>query len=204
MLPAELNQKYQARGTLGAGAMGTVYDAVDRVIERRVAIKVVRRPAENDAEAAEAHARFRREAQAAGRLSHPNIVGVYDYGENAAEAWIVMEYVDGDSLKGRLDKQQRFTIPEIVRIMGEVCAGLQYSHQRGVVHRDIKPGTIMMTADGQVKIADFGIARLENSSMTQVGTPCWMAPEVILYVAVPDRLTVRSLVLVGLYGTVGC
>jgi serine/threonine-protein kinase len=181
MLPAELNQKYQARGTLGAGAMGTVYDAVDRVIERRVAIKVVRRPAENDAEAAEAHARFRREAQAAGRLSHPNIVGVYDYGENAAEAWIVMEYVDGDSLKGRLDKQQRFTIPEIVRIMGEVCAGLQYSHQRGVVHRDIKPGNIMMTADGQVKIADFGIARLENSSMTQVGTligtPSYMAPE---------------------------
>jgi serine/threonine-protein kinase len=181
MLPAELNQKYEVRGTLGAGAMGTVYDAVDRIIERRVAIKVVKRPAENDAEAVEAHARFRREAQAAGRLSHPNIVGVYDYGENATDAWIVMELVEGKSLKDRLDKHERFPIPEIVRIMGEVCAGLAYSHQRGVVHRDIKPGNIMMTIDGQVKIADFGIARLENSSMTQVGTligtPSYMAPE---------------------------
>lgn len=181
MLPAELNQKYEVRGTLGAGAMGTVYDAVDRIIERRVAIKVVNRPNESDPEAVEAHARFRREAQAAGRLSHPNIVGVYDYGENATQAWIVMELVEGGSLKGRLDKQERFTTPEIVRIMGEVCAGLQYSHQRGVVHRDIKPGNIMLTPDGQVKIADFGIARLENSSMTQVGTligtPSYMAPE---------------------------
>ncbi len=181
MLPAELNQKYEVRGTLGAGAMGTVYDAVDRIIERRVAIKVVNRPNESDPEAVEAHARFRREAQAAGRLSHPNIVGVYDYGENATQAWIVMELVEGGSLKGRLDKHERFPIPEIVRVMGEVCAGLQYSHQRGVVHRDIKPGNIMMTTDGQVKIADFGIARLENSSMTQVGTligtPSYMAPE---------------------------
>ncbi|WP_230168117.1 serine/threonine-protein kinase, partial [Roseomonas sp. CECT 9278] len=181
MLPAELNNKYEVRGTLGAGAMGTVYDAIDRIIERRVAIKVVKRPAENDAEAVEAHARFRREAQAAGRLSHPNIVGVYDYGENAHDAWIVMELVEGKSLKDRLDKNERFTIPDIVRIMGEVCAGLAYSHQRGVVHRDIKPGNIMMTTDGQVKIADFGIARLENSSMTQVGTligtPSYMAPE---------------------------
>jgi hypothetical protein len=181
MLPPELNQKYEVRGTLGAGAMGTVYDAVDRIIERRVAIKVVNRPAENDPEAVEAHARFRREAQAAGRLSHPNIVGVYDYGENQTQAWIVMELVEGGSLKGRLDKHERFPVPEIVRIMAEVCAGLQYSHQRGVVHRDIKPGNIMMTPDGQVKIADFGIARLENSSMTQVGTligtPSYMAPE---------------------------
>jgi serine/threonine-protein kinase len=181
MLPAELNTKYEVRGTLGAGAMGTVYDAVDRIIERRVAIKVVNRPNESDPEAVEAHARFRREAQAAGRLSHPNIVGVYDYGENATQAWIVMELVEGGSLKGRLDKHERFTVPEIVRIMSEVCAGLQYSHQRGVVHRDIKPGNIMMTTDGQVKIADFGIARLENSSMTQVGTligtPSYMAPE---------------------------
>ncbi len=181
MLPAELNQKYEVRGTLGAGAMGTVYDAVDRIIERRVAIKVVNRPNENDPEAVEAHARFRREAQAAGRLSHPNIVGVYDYGENATQAWIVMELVEGGSLKGRLDKHERFTVPDIVRIMGEVCAALNYSHQRGVVHRDIKPGNIMMTTDGQVKIADFGIARLENSSMTQVGTligtPSYMAPE---------------------------
>ena len=183
MVPQEITRKYELRGTLGQGAMGVVHEAFDRLIERRVAIKIVRKPAGagDDPEVKEATARFRREAQAAGRLSHPNIVGVYDYGENATQAWIVMELVEGNSLKGRLDKNERFAVPDIVRIMGEVCAGLQYSHQRGVVHRDIKPGNIMMTTDGQVKIADFGIARLENSSMTQVGTligtPSYMAPE---------------------------
>ena len=184
MLPAELAQKYEVRGTLGAGAMGTVLDAVDRIIERRVAIKVVKVPSPNDPDGAEAHARFRREAQAAGRLSHPNIVGVYDYGENSETAWIVMELVEGGSLKDRLDKHERFTVADVARLMGQVCSALAYSHARGVVHRDIKPGNIMMSsngADAQVKIADFGIARLENSSMTQVGTligtPSYMAPE---------------------------
>ena len=182
MLPAELNQKYEVRGTLGAGAMGTVYDAIDRIIERRVAIKVVKRPAENDPEAVEAHARFRREAQAAGRLSHPNIVGVYDYGENATDAWIVMELVEGEKPQG--PARQAGALHRSPRSCGSwarSAPGLAYSHQRGVVHRDIKPGNIMMTTDGQVKIADFGIARLENSSMTQVGTligtPSYMAPE---------------------------
>src|SRR4051812_23547924 len=106
MLPKEIEAKYEIRGTLGAGAMGTVYDALDRLIERRVAVKIVKRPPPGDPEGDEAHARFRREAQAAGRLSHPNIVGVYDYGENADTAWIVMELVEGGSLKQRLDKQE--------------------------------------------------------------------------------------------------
>ena len=181
MLPKEIEAKYELRGTLGSGAMGTVYDAMDRIIERRAAIKVVRRPPPDDPEAEEAHARFRREAQAAGRLSHPSIVGVYDYGENAESAWIVMELVEGGSLKARLDRGERFPIPEIVRVMDQMLAALAYSHGRGVVHRDIKPANIMLTADGAVKLADFGIARLENSSMTQVGTvmgtPSYMAPE---------------------------
>ncbi|MBR0667897.1 protein kinase [Roseomonas hellenica] len=184
MLPAELAQKYEVRGTLGAGAMGTVLDAVDRIIERRVAIKVVKMPAANDPEGKEAHARFRREAQAAGRLSHANIVGVYDYGENAETAWIVMELVEGGSLKDRLDRQERFTVQDVARLMEQVLSALAYSHGRGVVHRDIKPGNIMLSSQGpdaSVKIADFGIARLENSSMTQVGTligtPSYMAPE---------------------------
>lgn len=181
MLPKEIEAKYEVRGTLGAGAMGTVYDALDRLIERRVAVKIVKRPPPGDPEGEEAHARFRREAQAAGRLSHPNIVGVYDYGENAETAWIVMELVEGGSLKQRLDRQERFAVPEIVRLMDQVLAALAYSHGRGVVHRDIKPGNVMLTTDGTVKLADFGIARLENSSMTQVGTvigtPSYMAPE---------------------------
>ena|GEM_PF-1005047 len=180
-LPQALIQKYEVRGTLGSGAMGTVLEAMDRVIERRVAIKLVRRPSDTDAEGLEAQARFRREAQAAGRLAHANIVSVYDYGESAEAAWIVMELVEGGSLKARLDRHERFPLPEIVRLMEQVCAALAYSHQRGVVHRDIKPANIMLTADGTVKIADFGIARIENSSMTQVGTligtPPYMAPE---------------------------
>jgi serine/threonine-protein kinase len=185
MLPAELQGKYEARGTLGAGAMGTVIDAFDRMIERRVAVKLVRLPAGGDAEAAEAHARFRREAQAAGRLAHPNIVGVYEYGENADTAWIVMELVEGGTLKALMDRGERLAVPETVRVMEGVLAALSYSHGRGVVHRDIKPANIMLTADGPgggaVKIADFGIARIESSTMTQVGTvmgtPSYMAPE---------------------------
>lgn len=185
MLPAELNAKYELRGTLGAGAMGRVYEATDRIMERRVAIKIVDRPKDDDEAAVEGHARFRREAQAAGRLAHPNIVGVYDYGENADQAWIVMELVDGGSLKGLLDKQERFLVSEIVRLMCEMLDALAFSHEKGVVHRDIKPANIMLSRDADkvahVKLADFGIARLENSSMTQVGTvmgtPSYMAPE---------------------------
>ena len=132
MVPSEIEAKYELRGTLGAGAMGSVYEAMDRVIERRVAIKLVHRPpAGGDPYAEEAHSRFRREAQAAGRLSRPHIVGVFDYGENADWAWIVMELVEGGSLKSRLDHKERFPVSEIVRLMEEVCAALAYSHAAG-------------------------------------------------------------------------
>jgi len=173
--------KYEIRGRLGAGAMGTVMDAFDVVIERRAALKVIPRPAAHDVEGQESLARFKREAQAAGRLNHPNIVAVYDYGEDHDNAWIAMELVEGGTLKQVLDRGERFPLPEIGRVMEQILAGLDYSHRRGVVHRDIKPANIMLTADGTVKIADFGIARIENSSMTQVGTvmgtPSYMAPE---------------------------
>ncbi|MDB5377076.1 MAG: putative serine/threonine protein kinase [Rubritepida sp.] len=173
--------KYEIRGRLGAGAMGTVMDAFDVVIERRSALKVIPRPAAGDVEGQESLARFKREAQAAGRLNHPNIVAVYDYGEDSENAWIAMELVEGGTLKQVLDKGERFATPEVARVMEQILAGLDYSHKRGVVHRDIKPANIMLTSDGTVKIADFGIARIENSSMTQVGTvmgtPSYMAPE---------------------------
>ena len=173
--------KYELRRVLGKGAMGTVYEGWDPAIERTVAIKTVRLPASHDPDALEEVARFRREAQAAGRLSHPNIVGVYDTGETGDLAWIVMEYVDGPSLKAAFDRNERMPLPEIGRVMDGLLAGLAYSHQRGVVHRDIKPANVMLTSDGTVKIADFGIARIESSSMTQVGTvlgtPAYMSPE---------------------------
>ncbi len=173
--------KYEIRGRLGAGAMGTVLDAWDTVIERRAALKIVKKPPAGDIEGAEALARFKREAQAAGRLTHPNIVAVYDYGEDDENAWIAMELVEGGSLKDIIDRGERFALPEVGRVMEQTLAGLDYSHKRGVVHRDIKPANIMLAADRTIKIADFGIARLENSSMTQVGTvmgtPSYMAPE---------------------------
>jgi serine/threonine-protein kinase len=173
--------KYEIAGILGKGAMGTVYDAHDPVIDRRVAIKTLELPDAIDTEAQQELARFKREAKAAGRLTHPNIIGVFDYGETAKLAYIVMEFVDGRSLKSLLDKNERFPPTETIRIIEELLAGLQFSHDRGVVHRDIKPGNVMLTRDGQVKIADFGIARVESSSMTQagtiMGTPAYMSPE---------------------------
>jgi serine/threonine-protein kinase len=183
MTPDKLG-KYTLRGTLGRGAMGTVYDGWDPAIDRRVAIKTVKLADAEDEETAEALARFKREAQAAGRLSHPNIVGVYDYGETEDLAYIVMEFVEGRSLKSLLDQEKRLPPPEAGTIMQQVLAGLGYSHARGVVHRDIKPANIMLTTEGQVKIADFGIARIESSSMTSVGTvmgtPAYMPPEQFL------------------------
>ncbi len=188
--------KYEIRGTLGRGAMGTVYDGWDPLIARRVAIKAVRLPEHPEAETEEEIARFRREAQAAGRLSHPNIVAVYDYGETNELAYIVMEFVDGTTLKHLLDRQERFAVADTVRIMQDVLSGLQYSHARGVVHRDIKPANIMMTSAGQAKIADFGIARIESSSMTQagtvLGTPAYMSPEQFMGQVVTERTDVYS------------
>jgi serine/threonine-protein kinase len=173
--------KYALLQVLGKGAMGTVYEGFDPIIERRLAIKTVRLPDPDDAEAQEEIARFKREAQAAGRLSHPNIVGVFDYGETPELAYIVMEFVDGTTLKHVMDKGERFALAETVRVMEGILQGLHYSHERGVVHRDIKPANIMITKAGEIKIADFGIARIESSSMTQagtmLGTPSYMSPE---------------------------
>src|SRR5487761_2139186 len=146
--------KYELRGTLGRGAMGTVYDGWDPIIARRVAIKTVSLPDHPDPETEEEIARFRREAQAAGRLTHPNIVAIYDYGETADVAYIVMEYVDGPTLKSLLDKHERFALRDIQRVMDDLLAGLQFSHDRGVVHRDIKPANVMLNGERRGKIAD--------------------------------------------------
>src|SRR5580658_5181417 len=196
MSAVESMGKYEIRRQLGRGAMGIVYEGFDPVIERVVAIKTVRLPEVDDDETAEEIARFRREAQAAGRLSHPNIVGVFDYGETKDLAYIVMEYVDGPPLKNLLDKNERFPLPRIVQIMEDLLAGLQFSHECGVVHRDIKPANLMLTKSGQAKIADFGIARIESSSMTQagtvLGTPAYMSPEQFMGQVVDARSDIYS------------
>ena len=166
--------KYEIRGTLGKGAMGTVYEGWDPIISRKVAIKTVRLPDAADIDAQEELARFKREAQAAGRLTHPNIVGIFDYGETDELAYIVMEFVDGHTLKSHARRAaSACRWPQVGRVMADLLAGLHYSHERGVIHRDIKPANIMIVGgdagSGQAKIADFGIARIESSNLTQAG-----------------------------------
>jgi serine/threonine-protein kinase len=188
--PAKLG-KYAIRRELGRGAMGVVYEGFDPSIERIVALKTVRADQLGGEDAPEILARFRREAQAAGRLTHPNVVAVYELGEDAGTTFIAMEFVKGRSLKEYLEQHTRFTTPQLARIMTELLAALDYSHRNGVVHRDIKPANVMILEDGTVKVADFGIARIEQSSLTQtgmiLGTPSYMSPEQFMGQTVDGR-----------------
>jgi tRNA A-37 threonylcarbamoyl transferase component Bud32 len=188
--------KYELRRELGKGSMGVVYEAFDPVIERLVAIKIIRQDELGAAQTAELITRLRREAQAAGRLNHPGIVSVYDFGEDATVggsgiAYIAMELVEGRELRDLLDSGRRFTPAESVGILGEVLGALQHAHDRGVTHRDIKPGNVILLAGGGVKLADFGVARIERSELTQagtlIGTPMYMSPEQILGLEVDGR-----------------
>jgi serine/threonine-protein kinase len=203
-IPRQLG-KYEVRREIGQGGMGVVYEGYDPLIERRVALKVVRSSQFEASLEAELLARLRREAQAAGRLSHPNIVSVYDYGEEpvtagdgrpSRSAWIAMEFVEGRELESHFANHERFPLAEVTRIMGELLDALQYSHERGVVHRDIKPANIMLLKNGAVKVADFGIARVESSTLTQVGTvmgsPSHMSPEQFTGQTVDGRSDIYS------------
>ncbi|MDB5872581.1 MAG: hypothetical protein JWQ07_2023 [Ramlibacter sp.] len=195
--------KYQIRRTLGKGAMGIVYEGFDPVIERTVAIKTILPAQLNGAEFVGIMARFKREAQAAGRLNHPGIVAIYEYGEDIAQdiseeeatmmaapsasvsaqrvAFIAMEFVKGRELRDYFEKNERFPMSEVVRIMSEMLDALDHAHSQGVVHRDMKPANLILLDSGRVKVADFGIARVEASELTQtgtvLGTPSYMSPE---------------------------
>ena len=183
--------KYEIRRELGRGAMGVVYEAYDPMISARVALKTIRPDQLAGEHTDDIVARFRREAQAAGRLSHPNIVSIYDCDEDAGTWFIAMEFVDGRDLKERFAADERFRSADIERIMTQILAALDYSHRLGVVHRDIKPANVFMLADGTVKVADFGIAHIESSNLTQVGTvvgtPNYMSPEQIMGLPVDGR-----------------
>jgi serine/threonine-protein kinase len=173
--------KYEVVGVLGKGAMGVVYKAIDPHIERPVAIKTVRKDLIDSDLAEQYMGRFRNEARAAGRLHHPNIVGIYEYGEDDRVAYIAMEYVDGTGLREYLNRQARFDLAQIVAIMTQLLSALEFAHSRGVVHRDIKPANLILTEAGALKVADFGIARIDTSSLTMtglvMGTPSYMSPE---------------------------
>jgi len=174
--------KYEIIEVLGKGAMGVVFRGFDPGIDRTVAIKTVRKELiEDDGRAGMALARFRNEARAAGRLSHPGIVAVYDYGESEELTYIAMEFVHGSSLREYFNRGTRFGEPDIVSIMAQLLEALQHAHDAGVWHRDIKPGNLIIMSNGRLKVADFGIARIEASQLTQtgvvMGSPGYMAPE---------------------------
>jgi len=194
-LPQKLG-KYEIRRELGSGAMGIVYEGWDPMIARRVAIKTVRKEQLDRSEADEVLARFQREAQAAGRLTHPNIVAVYEFGDDAGTAFIAMEFIEGKELKDYFDNDERFPLPKAIDIMEQLLGALDVAHKNGVVHRDIKPANIILLADGTVKVADFGIARIESSNLTQagsvLGTPSYMSPEQFMGQQVDGRSDLYS------------
>src|SRR5262249_19620240 len=173
--------KYRVVRTLGEGAMGVVYLALDPTLDRHVAVKLIRHDLLDKRMTSHVRARFRNEAMAAGRLHHPGIVAVYDYGEDASSSFIVMEYAAGEDLEEYGRKYAPVGLPELAGLMAQLCDALQYAHNAGVVHRDIKPSNLLLTADGRLKIMDFGIARTGASKLTQtgavMGTPTYMAPE---------------------------
>jgi serine/threonine protein kinase len=190
--------RYELEKTLGRGAMGIVYLARDPIIDRLVALKTLR--VDLDAEHAEEfRERFVREARAAGRLNHPGIVTVHDVGEDPETSlmYIAMEHVEGRDLKQILSTGHTFRPSEAARIAADVAVALDYAHSLGVVHRDVKPANIILTADGTAKITDFGIARLETSNLTVdgqfIGTPNFMSPEQITGKGVDGRSDLFSL-----------
>jgi serine/threonine-protein kinase len=188
--------KYRIDGVLGKGAMGVVYKAFDPLIERTVALKTIRKELFSDDQQAELIGRFKNEAMAAGRLNHPNIVTVYDYGEDSESAYIAMEFVDGTPLGSLMSPGQPCALARVTAWMGDLLQAIDYAHSRGVVHRDIKPANLLITTAAQVKVSDFGIARIESSTLTQVGTmvgtPSYMSPEQLRGEAVDGRSDVFS------------
>ncbi len=181
MSSAEIGGRYRLEGRLGFGGMSTVHLALDQRLERQVAVKLL---AEHLADDPTFVSRFQREAQAAARLVHPNIVQVFDSGqdESTGQYFIVMEYIEGQSCAEILRDDGWLEVDEAIAIIDQACEGLHYAHRHGVVHRDVKPGNLLRAREGEVKLADFGIAKAtEQSSITQVGsvlgTAAYLAPE---------------------------
>ncbi len=173
--------RYEILAELGHGAMGVVYKARDPLLDRVVAIKTVNLTLPKD-ERAEYEARFYQEAKAAGGLSHRNIVTIYDVGRSESIAYMAMEFLEGDELRDLLQARAPIALSRALDIGAQVADGLQYAHERQIIHRDIKPGNIMVLHEGLVKITDFGIARMRNNEVKTVtgmilGSPKYMSPE---------------------------
>jgi tRNA A-37 threonylcarbamoyl transferase component Bud32 len=174
-----LGDRYELGEVLGRGGMATVYRATDTVLDRSVAVKLLAARYAGDERFVE---RFRREAQASARLNHPNIVSVFDTGDQDGSHYIVMEVVEGQTLAEVMRREERLSPERSARIAGDIALALQAAHREGIVHRDVKPGNIMITREGEVKVMDFGIARAaEEDQLTQtgvvLGTAAYLSPE---------------------------
>ena len=191
--------RYEILDELGRGAMGVVYRAMDPVIGRTVAVKTIRLSEEGTGlTRPELLARFQTEARAAGLLTHPNIVVVYDAGEENGLYFITMELVEGKSLQALLDGGHAFPVPRVIRIMEQTCSALQFAHERNIVHRDVKPANLMLTADDTVKVIDFGTAKILQFGTAQqtahvMGTPSYMSPEQVKGRPVDGRSDIFSI-----------
>jgi eukaryotic-like serine/threonine-protein kinase len=179
LLGTSLNGRYRLEARIGSGGMSTVYRAFDEILERQVAVKLMNREIASDSDQLE---RFRREARAVAQLSHPHIVGVIDAGEDDGRPYIVLEYVEGETLKERIRRQGRLPITESVAYAIEIARALGVAHARHIVHRDVKPQNVLIDQEGSAKVTDFGIARtLEEDGLTAdgrvLGTTDYVSPE---------------------------
>ncbi|MGO2111507.1 MAG: Stk1 family PASTA domain-containing Ser/Thr kinase, partial [Pseudoclavibacter sp.] len=180
MIGRLIDGRYQIRSLIARGGMATVYVATDLRLERRVAIKIM-----HDHLAADDNfrARFIREARAAAKLQHPNVVNVYDQGEDQSFAYIVMEYVPGITLRDLLHDHQKLTAEQTIDVMDAVLSGLQAAHRVGIVHRDLKPENVLLADDGRIKLSDFGLARAASantaSGQVLLGTIAYLSPELV-------------------------
>ncbi len=186
--------RYELEERVGSGGMSTVYRAHDTMLERKVALKILHQRFGDDEEYVE---RFRREARAVAQLAHPNIVTVIDRGEDAGRQYIVFEYVEGDDLKQLIDKAGPLPIDQVVKLGREIAAALAFAHERGIVHRDVKPQNVLLS-EGRAKVTDFGIARsldVEHGvtqTGTVLGTSNYIAPEQASGQPIDDRSDVYS------------
>ena len=189
--------RYEVISELGQGAMGVVYKARDPLIDREVAIKTINLSLALE-EREEYEARFYQEAKAAGRLSHPNIVTIYDVGRTEDIAYIAMEYLHGRELRDVLNENKILPVSQVLDVIIQVAQGLAYAHEHEIVHRDVKPSNVMIVRDGHVKITDFGIARMASAAVrTQtgmvLGSPKYMSPEQVLGKVTDQRSDIFSL-----------
>jgi len=179
-LPAIVVGRYRVITLIAHGGMGSLYLARDPAIDRTIALKLLQKGFDDES----ARERFAREARAAGRLRHPNIVTVFDVGEHDHQPFIAMEYVPGETLDQLIRRRTPLSIANRLLILEDLCSGLHFAHTEGVVHRDIKPANVILDVAGTIKILDFGLARAADSAITragdQLGTLNYMSPEQVL------------------------